>query len=213
MTKLILIRHGHSLANLERNFAGHTDVDLSPIGEKQVKKTAEYVAENYVVDKIYASDLKRAFDTGCAVAEACGLDVTPDSELREIYAGKWEGLAFDYLSEAFEKPYWIWRNDIGNARCTDGESVKELSQRIVAEVTRIAEENQGKTVVIATHATPIRCMQCLCQGNNFDEMKDIPWVSNASVTQVNYEKGKFTLDFAGEDEHLKDLATSLPKNV
>ena len=60
MTKLVIIRHGHSIANMVRSFAGHTDADLSPVGEEQVKKTAQYIAENYNVDKIYASDLKRA---------------------------------------------------------------------------------------------------------------------------------------------------------
>ena len=69
MTKFILIRHGNSMANTLRNFAGHTDAELSPVGEKQIKLTAEYVAKNYKVDKIYASDLKRAFNTGCAIGE------------------------------------------------------------------------------------------------------------------------------------------------
>ena len=213
MTKFILIRHGNSMANTLRNFAGHTDAELSPVGEKQIKLTAEYVAKNYKVDKIYASDLKRAFNTGCAIGETCGVEVIPDQELREIYAGEWEGLAFDYLLEAFKEDYGTWKNDIGNARCTGGESVKELSERIQSELIRIGDENDDKTVVIATHATPIRCMQRLCMGYSFDEMKNIPWVSNASVTQMNYENGKFTLDFAGMDEHLSDLATALPKNV
>ena len=107
----------------------------------------------------------------------------------------------------------MWKNDIGNARCTGGESVQELSKRILKAVERIAEENENKTVVIATHATPVRCMQCAWQGKTFDEMKDISWVSNASVTEAVYENGKFTINFAGKDDHLSELVTALPKNV
>jgi len=213
MTKFIIIRHGHSMANLERVFAGHTDVELSPIGEKQVKETARYVAENYIVNKIYASDLKRAYNTGKAVSDLCGLEIFPDVNLREIYAGDWEGESFDKLWETYPKEYGTWKNDIGNARCTGGESVRELADRILSEVKMIAEANKDKTIVIATHATPIRIMQCVWQGKSFDEMKDIPWVSNASITEVDYENEKFTIICAGRDEHLKDLATSLPKNV
>lgn len=213
MTRFIIIRHGHSMANLERSFAGHTDAPLSPIGEKQVEKTAEYVASKYNVDKIYASDLKRAYSTAVAVSEKTGIDIIPDENLREIYAGDWEGQLFDRLCEDYSTEYGIWKNDIGNARCTGGESVKELSERIIKELLRLAEENPKKTVVIATHATPVRVVMRMCKGMSFDEMKDIPWVSNASVTEVVCEDGVFRLIEAGVDEHLKDLATALPKNV
>ena len=213
MTRLVLIRHGHSMANLKRNFAGHTDAELSPIGEEQVKKTAQYVMENYKVDKIYASDLKRAYNTGKAIGDLCGIDVIPDANLREIYAGEWEGHAFDYLSETFCEDYGCWKTDIGNACCTGGESVQELAKRIHTELIKLAEENEGKTVVVATHATPIRCIQCLWQGMTFDQMKDIPWATNASVTEAVYENGKFEFVCLSKDEHLSDIATKVPKNV
>ena len=213
MTKLVIIRHGHSMANMIRSFAGHTDAELSPVGEKQVVKTAEYVAENYKVDKIYASDLKRAYSTARAVSEKTGIEITPSENLREIFAGEWEGRLFDDLLVEYPEDYGTWKNDIGNARCTGGEAVQELSARILKEVEKIARENDGKTVVIATHATPVRCMERAWRGKTFDEMKDIPWVTNASVTEAVYENGKFALSFAGKDEHLSDIATALPKNV
>lgn len=213
MTRFIIIRHGNSVANTERTFAGHTDAELSPIGEAQAKRTAQFVAENYKIDKVIASDLKRAYNTGAAVAERCGVEIVPDTCLREIFAGEWEGLHFDYLLEAFAEDYGRWKNDIGNARCTGGESVQELAKRVLARMEEIAKENEGKTIAIATHATPIRCMQCVWQGMGFDEMKDIPWVTNASVTEAVYENGKFSIVFAGKDEHLQDIVTALPKNV
>ena len=45
MTTLILIRHGESVANADKVFVGHTDVDLSPQGELQAQKTAEFIKE------------------------------------------------------------------------------------------------------------------------------------------------------------------------
>ena len=213
MTTLILVRHGESEANRQDLFAGHFDADLQNRGMEQARKTAKFLSENFKIDKVYASDLKRAYNTGKAVADLFGLEVIPDENLREIFAGEWEGLAFDYLLETYVEDYGRWKNDIGNARCTGGESVQELAKRILAEVEKIAKENDGKTVVIATHATPVRAMECAWRGMTFDEMKDIPWVTNASVTEADYENGKFTLNFAGKDDHLLDLATALPKNV
>ena len=213
MTKLVIIRHGHSTANMTRNFAGHTDAELSPIGEEQVIKTAEYVAENYKVDKVYASDLKRAYNTGKAVADRLGLEVIPDENLREIFAGEWEGLAFDYLLETYVEDYGRWKNDIGNARCTGGESVQELAKRILAEVEKIAKENDGKTVAIATHATTIRVTQSIIQTGSLAEMKNIPWVTNASVSELEYSNGKWEFKKVSISDHLSTLPTPLPANV
>ncbi|MBR4078223.1 MAG: histidine phosphatase family protein, partial [Oscillospiraceae bacterium] len=103
--------------------------------------------------------------------------------------------------------------DFSNARCTGGESVRELYRRICNTVRRIAEENDGKTVVVATHATPIRTFMHYCSGLPLSEMKNIPWVSNASVTTAVYENGTFTITEAGHDAHLGDMRTALPKNV
>ena len=44
-------------------------------------------------------------------------------------------------------------------------------------------------------------------------MKDIPWVTNASVTVAEYENGNFRLVLVGEDSHLEEIKTALPKNV
>jgi len=213
LTRLVLIRHGQSEANLRAVFAGHTNAPLTEMGEKQAALTAAYICSKYQVDEVYASDLLRAFHTGKAVADQLGLQTVPDQALREIYAGAWENRPFQELIDKKDKNYETWRFDIGKATCTDGESVAELQLRIVAELKKIAEDQQGKTVVIATHATPIRVFQCHCEGKPIQDLREISWVSNASVTEAVYEDGRFTLQEVGHDAHLGELRSVLPKNV
>ncbi len=213
MTRFLIIRHGQSTANVEEVFAGHFDSPPSELGLLQAQKTAEYVTENYKIDKVHTSDLKRAFAVGRAVADILGTEPTCDEDLREINAGLWEGMRFEDLYKQFDMFRDTWLHDIGNAVCDDGESVAHLQERFVSALKRIAEENDGKTVVIATHATPIRALRCHCAGKTLDEMKNIPWVSNASVSEFEYENGKFTEIMAGYDEHLGDLVTRLPVKV
>lgn len=212
-TMLVLVRHGQSEANLKGFYAGHTDAALTEIGLQQAEKTAEYVIQNYTIDKIYASDLKRAFKTAQTVGEKLNMDVVPCRELREIYAGEWEGLPFETLQRDHKEAYGLWLSDIGNSVCTGGESVKELGDRILHALTKIAEENPGKTVLVGIHATPIRVMQCLWSKLPLSAMQEIPWVSNASVTEVVYENGDWELVKIGYDTHLSTLKTNLPKNV
>ena len=214
MTTILMVRHGESEANRMGIFAGNFDADLQNRGVKQAETTAEFIANTYKVDKIYASDLKRAFKTGKAIGDRLGLDVEPDRRLREISAGEWEGMTFNELGEKYKEAYSVWMTDVGNARCTGGESTRELGARVLAAITDIAEANEGKTVVVATHATPVRVMQVYTQGGgDFNVMKDIKWVSNASVSEFIYENGKFTCGKISQDAHLGDLHTERPANV
>ena len=213
MTKLLIIRHGQSEANLQGVFVGHTNSPLSALGKRQAEVTADYVVSNFHIDAVYASDLERAFYTGKAVADRLGLVPHADSGMREIFAGDWETVKFDTLSTEYGEPYQLWLRDIGLAQCPNGESTAQLQSRIVATLRRIAEENDGKTVVVATHATPIRTFMHHCSGLPLSEMKNIPWVSNASVTTVHYENGVFNIVTPGYDAHLGDMRTALPKNV
>ena len=213
MTKFILVRHGQSEANKQGLFAGISDFPLSELGLIQAEKTAEYIVKNHKIDIIYSSDLKRAYSTAIPASRLTGIEIIPDTRLREISAGKWEGMKFEDIAEKFPLDRDIWRYDIANSRPTNGESVRELAARILARLTEIGEENSGKTVLITSHATPIRSMQALWQTGDLETMKDIDWVPNASVTVAEYENGKFTLTLVGEDEHLSSLSTKLPPTV
>lgn len=213
MTTLLLIRHGQSHSNLEGKFAGFTDTPLTETGLRQAERTAAFIAQNYKVHAVYASDLQRAHVTGATVAAALKLPVHPQPQLREIFAGSWEGNFYADLANAHSPAYETWLHDIGNCQCPGGESVAQLSRRVYDAVRAIAEEHDGKTVAIATHATPIRTLLCRMEGKMLSEMKDVPWVTNASVTEVHYKDGSWTLAKISQDAHLGDLITRLPKNA
>ena len=213
MTRIIIVRHGQSEANAKCAFAGHTDFELSTLGIKQAGATAKYIVEKYSIDRIYTSDLSRAYGTALPISEMSGLPLITNSELREIFAGEWEGEKFDTLEEKYSEDYSVWLKDIGNAHPTGGESVKERAQRVRSAVTEIAQENDGRTVVIVSHGTPIRSLVSLFNGKDVSEMKNIPWVTNASVTEVEYKDGVFTLVSTGVDSHLVGFSSGLPANV
>lgn len=213
MTRLILIRHGQSEANLTRRFAGNYNAPLTELGKLQAQKSAEYVASHYNVSKVYASDLDRAFATGKAVADRLGLEIIPDARLREIGAGEWEGMALSEIAEKYSDDHRVWVSDIGHSAPTGGEKVSALAERVFGAVKEIAEQNDGQTVVLATHATPIRATECMVRHGDLEPMKDIPWVTNASISELIYQNGHFEIKLISYDEHLKGLQTGLPANV
>lgn len=211
MVKFLMIRHGQSEANLTKRFAGHWDSPATELGLAQAELAAKYVVANYRVDAIYSSDLKRAVAVGEAVARETGVQMYPDALLREIHAGQWEGRSFEEINEKFPA-YQVWRNDIGNACCDGGETVAQLQKRIIGRLEAIAKLHPNQTVVIATHATPVRVTQCYAEGRPLSEMKDIPWVSNTSVTEIDYD-GTFHIGKVGYDGYLGDAVSAMPANV
>ena len=211
-TTLLFVRHGESEANGNGFFAGQSDIALSQRGTAQAELTARFIKENFRVDAVYSSDLQRAACTAAPIARECGKTLHTTDRLREIFAGQWQGMCFDQLQTEYADTYSVWLQDIGNAHPAGGESVKDLSERIWSAVQDIAVREEGKVVVIVTHATPIRALLCRLKGHSLDEMKQIPWVSNASVTVVRYD-GQWTLEQEGMDAHLAELKTHFPANV
>lgn len=207
-TRLLVVRHGESEANRQGIFAGHTDVDLVDRGIEQATLTAKYIVEKYKVDKIYSSDLLRAYKTAECISNKTDIEVIKEPKLREIFGGSWEGERFDRLISIFPEDFSVWKDDIGNATCTDGESVKELGERIFGMFSQIAKDNVGKTVVIVTHATPIRAAETIIRTGSLGRMAEIPFVSNASLTEIIWKENKFELIKIGEDSHLQNLKTN-----
>ena len=212
MTRILLIRHGQSVTNLEKRFTGFLDSPLSDLGIRQAQLTGEYIAQNYRIDRIYASDLCRAYQTGQIIAQHYDIPVVPVKELREINGGLWEGHTFDELNVLFPESFAVWHTDIGNAVCDGGESVATMHIRVLEAIQKIALENPDQTVLIACHGTPIRAIQCYCEGKHYQQMKDVKWVSNASVTELIFRDNRFRLERVGYDAHLGQLTTVLPAN-
>lgn len=212
MTRLIFVRHGQSEANFSRVFAGHTDAPLTALGRAQAAAAGEYL-RRFHIDIAYASDLRRAYDTASIIASRHGLTPIPMQHFREIYAGEWEGKRFTDLEIEYPSDYSIWRNDIGNARPTGGESVAELGARISRAVSRLLAEHEGKTVLVGTHATAIRVMECFVRGVPFEEAARIPWTQNASTTVVEFGEKKPHVLLCGYNGYLGAISTRMPANV
>lgn len=93
---IILVRHGETFWNREGRIQGHTESDLTPLGERQAAAMAALVADLVRRDggdgwRLIASPIGRAHRTAQKVAAATGLPIELDPRLKEISCGEWEG--------------------------------------------------------------------------------------------------------------------------
>lgn len=201
-TTIILIRHGESLANAVGVYLGHTDWDLSERGAQQAQVVAEYLADRQI-DRIFSSDLIRAYNTALPHGVRHGLAVERRVALREIYLGDWEGRPVAELDSEYPEQFSVgWRKCFGTCKVPGGESVPELAERIYRELCTIGEECRGMTVLVATHAAAIRALWGKATGTAPEEVADaIPFPRNASITTLTYENGRLTPVEYGFDEY------------
>jgi 2,3-bisphosphoglycerate-dependent phosphoglycerate mutase len=96
MYKLVLVRHGQSIWNLENVFSGWTDVDLSEGGVKEAEEAARLLKEDgYTFDIAYTSVLKRAIRTLWIILDKLDLMWVPvyrSWRLNERHYGALQGL-------------------------------------------------------------------------------------------------------------------------
>ena len=215
MVKFLLVRHGNSVANQQEIFAGATDIPLSEIGKKQAQFVCDYILNNFKVDAVYSSELDRAKSTVSQIAEQLNLPLVTIPAFNEIFGGSWEGITFAEIYKKYTVDLLTWLNDISNSKCTNGESFKQLKERAFAGLKTLAEDdkNDGKTLVIASHAGALRAILSVILKLSDTQCNELGWVSNASVTTVNYDNGAFTVERLGYDEYLENCKTELPKNI
>ena len=114
MIKLVLVRHGQSMWNLENRFTGWTDVELSEQGIKEAKEAGKVLKEKgFNFDVAYTSVLKRANDTLKYILEELGEENIPVKKswrLNERHYGALQGLNKDETKEKYgEEQVLLWR--------------------------------------------------------------------------------------------------------
>ncbi len=190
-TKILIIRHGQSLSNLNKQYIGHMDLGLSDEGLRQAQYAADY-HKNTPIDVIYSSDLKRAHDTAVPHSIIHGLPINDDVELRELRLGKWEGMKIVDIRAEYGDEFDIeWKIKFGSFRIPGGEVVYEGGLRFYNAVLRIARENVGKTILITAHAAVLRAFWGIVLGIMPEEIgKVVEFPTNASTSTLEFDGEK-----------------------
>ncbi|WP_436764028.1 histidine phosphatase family protein [Streptosporangium sp. V21-05] len=147
--RVVCLRHGQTLWNVEHRFQGHSDIPLDETGIAQAARAASLLAALRPT-MIVSSDLQRAFDTASALGRVTGLDVTVDKDLRERGGGRWEGLTREEISERWPREFTAWE-------APGGEAVGDVADRVSSAVRRWAGEmDSDGLLVVASHGAAIR---------------------------------------------------------
>ncbi len=141
------LRHGETDWNRQGLSQGNIDIPLNELGLAQAREAAVRL-RNRGISSIVASPLSRARVTAEIVAEALGLEVTIEPELREVSWGVREGQP---LAEWFHG--WIEGHTVPEG----AESFAELRRRSIAGLNRAV--NQPPAVLVVAHGGVFRAIR------------------------------------------------------
>ncbi len=149
---LLIVRHGEAEGNRDHRFIGQHDVPLSELGRRQADAVADRL-ERLGVDRIVASDLARARDTGAPLADRLGLPIEEDPRLREIRNGEWAMRLPEEIADQWPDLWARYRSGEDVQR-PGGERWADVGVRVRAALDDFAAADAGVTVVFA-HGGPV----------------------------------------------------------
>jgi len=149
-TRLFLLRHGETLANIEQIYQGQGDSPLSELGLEEAELLAKAL-KNEKFAGIYSSSLTRSYDTAKIIAKYHDLEVVKIPQLIERYYGDFEGLTYIKIKEKYPDLYQLWLTHPDKAIINGAETLEDLQKRGIEAISKLIKKHKGELFCIVGH--------------------------------------------------------------
>jgi probable phosphoglycerate mutase len=146
-----VVRHGQTDYNLEKRYAGRTDVPLNDTGRAQATDLIPLViAAGWPT--IISSPLKRALETATIIANGLNAShIKTADELMERSLGVYEGLTKEEAAERYPELYARGVTRLRNDAPTNGETPCQVDERIRTFMNRLPKDSVASNFLLVTH--------------------------------------------------------------
>jgi broad specificity phosphatase PhoE len=211
--KLFVVRHGGTTWTAERRFTGWRDIALSDAGQARADAVAGALA-GHAVAAVYASPLERTRTTAEIVAKRHRLDVRTDTAFRDMGFGAWEGLTADEVAERSPDAWRMWRTAPHALATHEGERLADVADRVGSALARLQQAHAGSTVVLVTHAVPVRLIVLAALGLGPERLWSVD-ASPGGISELEYTRDWVTVHRMNTLAHVtgtggSDMAPRIP---
>lgn len=203
MKKLILARHGESEYNAKGIIQGHIDTDLTARGVIQGHLLGMDLKRRFNIEKVFSSDLRRAYRTAYIVGDILNIDIVKDYRLREMYFGDWEGKSYDEIFSKNKKDFFNWLKNPLEYPLPSQEDKDKFLGRLSEFLDMVIKSDKNEILIVA-HGGSIQGILCLCLDIGLENL----WAfkhTNASYSVLYFENNKFILKELNNNFHLEKL--------
>ncbi len=210
-TRILAIRHGETLWNVDTRIQGHLNIDLNDTGRWQAERVGHALAEE-PIHAIYSSDLRRAFETAQAIATAPArlaarthtpAQVTPRLQLRERHFGHFQGKTWAEIESGWPEETKRWRGRDPHWSPEGGESLTALRERIARCVDELASQHLGEQIVLVAHGGVMDVLYRLATGQDIQAPRT--WhLGNAAINRLLWTPQGLSLVGWGDVSHFEE---------
>ena len=197
----MLVRHGQSTWNQEHRIQGQLDPPLSELGRRQAALLGARLAARRFAG-LYASHLKRAFETAEVVGAAIHAKPEPKSSLREVFLGEWEGLTTEQIAERYPTAWASWVEEPDWDVVPGGEGQAAFDRRVAAAMEDILRLHQHGDVLVVTHGGVIQVALHRIVGKPSRGLFPFK-IQNASITLIERRDGRSIIGGVNDIAHLE----------
>ena len=199
-TEIILIRHGETVWNSQQRMQGHSNSDLSSVGQAQIQALGQWM-KIVPFDHIYSSDSLRAKQTAEAITQFSGHELKIDLRLREKNLGVFEGLTSEEARERHPEVFRLFKTAGSKYVIDEGESTQQLQDRALEIVDEIRIKHPEERVLLVTHGGFIRVVMKHSLGLSL-ETPTLFLIRNTGVFRLVWED-KWIVSQMGGVSHLE----------
>lgn len=201
--KLIIVRHAQATGNLEGRFQCRKNNELTDLGRRQLELLSQRLRDTRI-DAAYSSPLVRAMDTARACVQGRDIEIIAEPRLIELDAGQMESLLMDELDERFPEQMRNWREQPHLFCPPEGETMRQLYERVTAAAADIAARNEGRTVLVSTHGVVVRNLMCWARRLPFERLCEVGRWSNTGIGIVDVTDGIPALLLENDHAHIAE---------
>lgn len=184
--KILLIRHGSSVANLKGLINGRKDIPLCEYGKKQITLLANMFDKDIKYKTIYTSPLIRTKQSSEIIANKLDIkQIIEDELLLERDYGIAEGMSFEEKNKRF-----------CHIEIPGAETHKKVEKRSKAFLNKIVNSTNDENVIVVSSGSFINSLIKVISNGKFGTHKTC--VDNASATRLDYSNGIFTIDYLNQ---------------
>lgn len=166
--KLIVVRHGESIANTKGIYQGQSyDTDLSKLGKLQAKALAKFIQKERKPNVVIASPLKRTMQTAKEISGANNSKLLIDTEIIETNHGEWEGLSKAEIEKKYKSLYKKWFTKPSSVIFPGGEKFSDTVDRVK---NFIHETDFFDPTILVTHDNIVRILVCIAKNDSIDNI-------------------------------------------
>lgn len=202
-TRILLTRHGQTVANREARFCGQSETPLTEFGVRQADALARRLAATDI-HAVYASDFSRATETAARLIVGRGLDLKLEPSLREIHYGEWEMQRERDVAKRDPEPFALMRAEDPAWRPPGGETISEVRARTFAAVHSIAKRHAHQTVLVVSHGDALLCLVAEVLAIPLEKTYRLE-IANCSLSELTVRGGTLALVRLNDTAHLSEL--------